>query len=65
MNVDEFSYHEVLDRVSILADCWEDQVLLHMAVGSERLMQEEAERISDLLHKFYQDWGSIRVNKFL
>ena len=32
MNIDEFSYHEVLDRASILADSWEDQITHHSGV---------------------------------
>ena len=59
-HIDEFSYHEVLDRASIIADMFEKQILQHDAVSKECKMKVEAEKICGLLHNFYQRWGSIR-----
>jgi len=61
---DEFSYHEVLDRASIIADMFDEQILQHEAMEEQPEMKKEAEEICGLLHDFYQHWGSVRHEKF-
>ena len=63
-HVDEFSYHEVLDRASIIADMFDEHVLQHSVLKYESELKEEAAIICELLHKFYQHWGSVRSEKF-
>ena len=63
-HVDEFSYHEVLDRVSIIADMFDEHILQHNVLRCEPELKEEAAIICELLHKFYQQWGSVRSEKF-
>ena len=63
-HVDEFSYHEVLDRASIIADMFDEQVLQHSVLKREPKLKEEAAVICELLHKFYQHWSSVRSEKF-
>ena len=62
-HVDEFSYHEVLDRASIIADMFDEHILQHSVLNHEPELKEEAAIICESLHKFYQHWGSIRSEK--
>jgi hypothetical protein len=63
-HVDEFSYHEVLDRASMIADMFDDYIAQHTALKHEPKLKKEADMICELLHDFYQHWGSVRSEKF-
>lgn len=58
--MDEFSYHEVLDRAFIVYDIFNDHILYHDVVQSTPELEKAAMEISILLHSFYQMAGNMK-----
>jgi len=57
VHVDEFSYHEVLDRTHVIISQFEEFVMEHPAINKHEELQEKAENIHNLLGALYQEIG--------
>jgi (p)ppGpp synthase/HD superfamily hydrolase len=62
--IDEFGYHEIVDRSSNLQTQWYEQVENHGATQENKKLSALAEKISKLLFEFYQEASKIRRKKF-
>ena len=60
--LDQFHYHEALDRCHMLAEIYDQQLLQHSVISSmsnEHPVKETAEKISLLLGELYQQLGEL------
>ena len=58
LNMEEFSWHEALDRTSLVLELFERSVCDHPVIRNMSDLQEKAVKISDLLSELYQDIGA-------
>ena len=61
---DEFGYHELIDRASVLNDMWEDHIVKHGALEEQEELRKEAAEISDKIYKFYTNAAKASDKKF-
>lgn len=61
---DEFAYHEVLDRLSIVVDNLEEFVLAHPLMETETGLRDLIIEGAAKLHSAYQKVGSLKFDKF-
>lgn len=52
--MDEFSYHEALDRTHVLLCMLDEHLLSHPVIESDPKLKKIAEDIEDLLGELYQ-----------
>lgn len=53
--VDEYHRHEVMDRAAIIRDMWYDYIVQNAGTKAEPNLAAQADKILDLLEKFYND----------
>lgn len=53
MDLDDFSYHEAMDRAYIACDHFYEYVAQHAVVKSNKELAEAAEQVNDVMYKFY------------
>ncbi len=58
LNMEEFDWHEALDRTSLVLELFERSVCDHPVIRNMSDLQEKAVKISDLLSELYQDIGA-------
>lgn len=52
--IDDFHRHEVLHTASVIADMFERHIVEHIYTQAEPALKDEAERVAQALHDFYQ-----------
>jgi hypothetical protein len=57
--LDEFHWHEVLDRTHVVADTFDDHILLHPAIEQTPSLKMAADEVSRRMHDLYQAIGKI------
>lgn len=55
IRVDEYHRHEVMDRAAIIRDMWHDYIVQNAGTKVEPKLAAQADKILDLLEKFYHD----------
>lgn len=61
---DEFAYHEVLDRSSVIVSMIEDHILAHPVVMNDKQLLKKAEVVVRIMADFYQLVGYKSYVKF-
>jgi len=61
--LDEFHYHEAMDRCSLIADLIDSSLIQHPVFKVEKEVAEKVEEANMLLYEAYQLLGSIHFNK--
>lgn len=64
MKLDEFHYHEMVDRCSLIAETVSEHLLEHPAVQKEKQVKRKVEKAVELLFDAYQISASIRFDKY-
>jgi hypothetical protein len=62
--LDEFHYHEALDRTSMLCDILQDQLMTHPVFQTEENLKKLLEFTIISLYDVYSNVGAIMVEKF-
>lgn len=62
--LDEFHYHEVFDRTSMLCDILQEQLLTHPVFENEENLKKRLEFAIASLYDVYSNVGAIMVEKF-
>lgn len=62
--LDEFHYHEVLDRLHVITCTCEDHLMQHPVVKLEKNVKQNVEKAIEHLWKAYQQVGELSINKF-
>jgi hypothetical protein len=52
MDLDDFSYHEAMDRASVACDQFYEYVAKHAVVQSNKELAKAAEQVIDVMYKF-------------
>jgi len=60
--IDEFHYHEMIDRLSIVLKIVDDVILSHALIEDDPELKSEMNIVSDILAKQYQRVSNIRFN---
>lgn len=55
---DDFGKHEVTHGSSMIQMMWNDYILEHEAVKTDKLMLKRAKLVDKLMCEFYQVWAS-------
>ena len=58
---DEFLHHELLDRLYIITDMYNDYIVEHDS--DDILSKEEKQKVLDILHEQYQSVGARRFKE--
>lgn len=64
MKLDEFHYHEMVDRCSLMMEIIAEQLLEHPAVQKEKKIREKVNKAFELLSDAYQISANIRLDKY-
>lgn len=51
---DEFGYHEVMDRASVLQDSWDTNISQHEMLNEQPELKKMADEIAEKMVDFYQ-----------
>lgn len=51
---DEFGYHEVMDRASVLENSWDTNIVQHMMLEEQPELKKMADEIAEKMVDFYQ-----------
>lgn len=62
--LDEFHYHEAMDRIEMLANIVEDTIANHPVMNEESQVKALIDRACDALYDAYQAAASVRFEKF-
>jgi hypothetical protein len=62
--LDEFHYHEVIDRTYIIAEIIDQHLVQHPVFKAEKEFAEKVEQATMLLAEAYQIIGSISCDRF-
>ncbi len=57
--MDEFSHHEALDRSSLIAEVFEQQLANHAFIKAHPDLAKRCDRIADALGELYQAIGRV------
>lgn len=64
LKLDEFHYHEAIDRIYICADIINTYLLQHPVIKKHKKLKKQVKKAQKLLLETYQLTGSLEVNKF-
>lgn len=59
--LDDYHYHEVMDRASVATDHFYDYVAEHPAVQANSELKEKADAVVNLMYEFYSLAGAYSV----
>lgn len=62
--LDEFHYHEAMDRTSMFCSMLDNELLGHPVFEQDEEMHKELEHIIDNLYKLYCNVGQMVIQKF-
>lgn len=62
--MDEFSYHEAIDRSFIVSEMLEDILLNHPVISKHKKLRKRVEKAADLIGEVYQKVSEISDKKF-
>ena len=62
--LDEFHYHEALDRTYIVCNLMEDLLIEHPAIIQNDSLATKVKLAQDLLLEVYQEIGSLQITLF-
>ena len=62
--LDEFHYHEALDRTSMICDVLSDQVMGHPVFQQNKYLKDELELAINTLYAVYCEIGKLMIDKF-
>lgn len=62
--LDEFHYHEILDRLHVIACTCEDHLMQHPVTKLESDVKQNVEKAIEYLWKAYQCTGNLSNKKF-
>jgi hypothetical protein len=65
MKLDEFHYHEMIDRLAFFAETIDAQLAEHPAVEKEKRIKKNVDKAIELLYDAYQSASNIRDKKFI
>lgn len=53
IELDDFHYHEVVDRASVATDSWFEHIEEHVVVLANPELKERAEEVTAMMYQFY------------
>ena len=62
--LDEFHYHEALDRAYICADVLENTLVIHPVIRKHKELKEKIKKAQSLIMEVYQTIGGLEINLF-
>ena len=62
--IDEFHYHEAMDRSYLVADILETQLINHIVFEKEKHLKEKLEKAQEIICEVYQELGGISLKLF-
>jgi hypothetical protein len=62
--LDEFYYHEALDRSYIVANMIEDVLVEHPVIEKHKELKEKVQKAQELIIEVYQEIGGLSVKLF-
>lgn len=62
--LDQFHYHEALDRLNIIIDNCDGHLMQHPVIKIESDVKQNVEKAIEYLYKAYQQVGTISNNRF-
>jgi len=64
IKLDEFHYHEALDRSYIIADMIENVLITHPVIENNKDLKIKVEKAQDIICEVYQMIGGLVVKEF-
>lgn len=62
--LDEFHYHEALDRSYVVAEILENALIGHIVIQENKQLKEKLEKAQELIIEVYQEIGSMQIRLF-
>ena len=62
--LDEFHYHEALDRSYVVAEILENTLIEHIVIQENKQLKEKLEKAQELIIEVYQEIGSMQIRLF-
>ena len=62
--LDEFHYHEALDRSYVVAEILENTLIEHIVIQENKQLKEQLEKAQELIIEVYQEIGSMQIRLF-
>ncbi len=64
-NLDDYHYHEVMDRAHVATDHFYEYVAEHSAVQANPKLKEKADAVVSLMYEFYSLAGAYSIEEIL
>jgi hypothetical protein len=64
VNLDEFHYHEALDRTNMVAMIMEDNLINHPVFTKHKDLKKKLRRAQETIFEVYQDIGRLEIKIF-
>lgn len=64
VELDEFHYHEALDRSYIVADLLETALIEHVVIKKHRNLKNKLQKAQELIVEVYQELGGLSITLF-
>lgn len=64
VKLDEFHYHEALDRSYMVADIMEVHLINHVVFEKHKHLKEKLEKAQELICEVYQELGGLEIILF-
>lgn len=64
LKLDSYHYHEVMDRISVVAEIFHNSVYIHEVVSSETKLRQLCDQAADLLQQCYEEAGKLNFEKY-
>lgn len=62
--LDEFHYHEALDRSYLVADLLETALIEHVVIKKHRHLKKKLQKAQELIVEVYQEIGGLSITEF-
>jgi hypothetical protein len=59
--LDEFHYHEVLDRTYMINEIIENFLINHLVIKKHKKIKNDIEKAQDILYGVYQEIGKLMI----
>jgi hypothetical protein len=64
IQLDEFHYHEALDRSYLVADLLETALIEHVVIKKHRNLKTKLQKAQELIVEVYQELGGLSITLF-
>jgi hypothetical protein len=62
--LDEFHYHEALDRSYIVAELLETALIEHVVINKHKNLKKKLQKAQELIIEVYQEIGGLSITEF-